>query len=47
MQMRLQIPLDAAGSLDVENITKARQLQLRLNIFLTLDRIVEEVDEEG
>ena len=45
--MRLQIPLDDAGSLDVGNVTKERQLQIRLNIFLTLDRVVEEVDEEG
>ena len=33
--------------LDIGNVTKERQLQIRLNIFLALDRIVEEVDKEG
>ena len=45
--MSLQVSLYDTRGLNVRNITEERQLEIGLDIFLTLNRVIEEVHKKG
>ena len=46
MQMGLHITLDNTRRFNVRYVTEERKFEVRLNVFLTLDRVIQEVHEE-
>ena len=47
MQVGLKVALHDANRLDVGNVAQERQVQDILHVFLALNRIVEEVEEQS